>query len=189
MTTTPAKIWTEEELLDLPHDGQKYELVDGELHIMSPAGFDHGSICINIASLLREFCRGKHLGVVADGQTGFYMKNGDLFSPDVSFVSMARWKRVPVQERGKFFRGSADLAVEVLSASEPRRHIKRKVKGYLENDTALAWVVDPVARVVVIHSPGAAPTEVGDDGRVSGDPVLPGFSFAVAELFEDADVG
>jgi Uma2 family endonuclease len=187
MTTTPQKIWTEEELLDLPHDGHKYELVEGELHIMSPAGFKHGVVCINLATILRAFCSGKHLGLVADGQAGFYMRNGDLFSPDVSFVSFAKLKSLPIEKRTGFFEGAPELAIEVLSPTEPRRHIKRKIEAYLENGTAIVWVADPVTRTVLVYKPGAEPLEVKGGAQLAGDPVLPGLSFPASAAFEDID--
>jgi Uma2 family endonuclease len=185
MTLAPGKVWTEEELLELPLNGYKYELADGELHIMSPAGPDHGVVCVNVGSLLREFCRGKQLGVVTDGQAGFYMKNGDVFSPDVSFVTAARWNRISAKQRKKFFRGSPDLAVEVLSPTEPRWHIERKIEAYLDNDTRIVWVMDPGTRAVLVYTPGAKPVEVVEDGLITGDPVLPGLAFKASAAFED----
>ena len=187
MTTTTPKLWTEAALLALPHDGCKYELVGRELHTMSPSGLDHSVVCATMGFLLLEFCRGKDLGVVMDGQAGFYMKNGDLFSPDVSFVNAARWKTLPREKRKKFFRGSPDLAVEVLSPSEPRRHIKRKVAAYLENDTRLVWVVDPVLRSVTVFAPGAEPRVLSVSQTLAAEPVLPGFAIPVASIFEDVD--
>jgi Uma2 family endonuclease len=187
MTLAPGQVWTEEELLELPLNGYKYELADGELHIMSPAGPDHGVVCVNVGSLLREFCRGKGIGVVMDGQAGFYMKNGDVFSPDVSFVSAARWNSVPAKQRKKFFRGSPDLAVEVLSPSEPRSHIERKIEAYLANETKIVWVMNPPTRSVLIYQPGAKPVEVVGDAIITGDTVLPGLSFPASAAFEDLD--
>ena len=187
MTTTAPKVWTEEALEALPRDGCKYELVNGDLHTMSPSFADHSVVCANISRLLSEYVRPRRLGVVMEGQAGFYMKNGDLFSPDVSFVRSDRWKSLPREKRRKFFHGSPDLAVEVLSPSEPRKHIERKVKAYLENDTPLAWLVDPVMQTVTVHTRAASPRTLNLHDALTGNPVLPELSIAIASIFEDVD--
>jgi len=188
MATTPTKTWTEKELLALPQDGCKYEVVNGELYWMPAGNLEHSAMCANVGSLIHQFCLGRGLGVVVDGQTGFYMKNGDLLSPDVSYINVQRWQSLPIEKRRKFFRGSPDLAVEVTTPSEPVHHIYRKVKAYLENDTVIVWVVDLFTRSVTIHTRTSPPKEVKGWENVTGEPVLPGFSFVVAsDVFEEHD--
>jgi len=46
--------WTDNELMSLPRDGRKYELIEGEL-LMSPMGATHSLVCLNLATLLIRF--------------------------------------------------------------------------------------------------------------------------------------
>src|ERR1043165_5797430 len=111
------KDWTEKELVALPKEHGKYELVDGELVLMPPAGFEHGDISLEAGMRLRAYVRRKKLGRVVDGQTGFWMKSGNLRSPDVSFVSKQRLLEMERLPAGLFI-GAPDLAVEVLSPDD-----------------------------------------------------------------------
>jgi Uma2 family endonuclease len=65
---TRARAWTDDELLALPKDGHRFELIAGGLHDMSPGGALHGAVSIRIASLLWQHVELNQLGVVFDGQ-------------------------------------------------------------------------------------------------------------------------
>ena len=62
---------TAEELLAMPDDGYRYELVAGELRRMSPAGHQHGRIILNLSAPLHHYVRTHHLGIVYAAETGF----------------------------------------------------------------------------------------------------------------------
>lgn len=111
MATT--RTWTDEELMCLPDDGRKYELVDGEL-VVSPAGGRHGRTIVRLTVRLGAFVAERRLGEVFDSSTGFRLPGGDLRSPDVSFVTASRLPEDGVP-RG-FLYLAPDLAAEVLAA-------------------------------------------------------------------------
>ena len=79
-TTRPA---TEEDLLNTPNDG-KYELVDGRIVYMSPAGKLHGNVCVNLLLALGAFVKDRQLGKVYESSTGFRLQGGNVRAPDVS---------------------------------------------------------------------------------------------------------
>src|SRR5438093_1195455 len=98
---TAVKIWTDEELMALPKDGHKRELLQGEI-IMSPAGSEHGMICVRIAAALDQHVRRHKLGAVFASSTGFRLTPDDLLSPDSAFVSRVRLAALPRIPRGFF---------------------------------------------------------------------------------------
>src|SRR5882724_9010599 len=104
--TKKGKVWTDEELEALPKDGYKYELLDGGL-IMSPAHLNHGTICIRLAILLGTYVEAHRLGELYDSSTGFRLSEDLLLSPDVSFVSKARLKKILIAP-DKFGGGAPD---------------------------------------------------------------------------------
>ena len=63
--STSKRHWTDNELMSLPEDGRKYELIDGYL-LMSPVRENHSWICINIVFLLTCFVRRRKLGRIYD---------------------------------------------------------------------------------------------------------------------------
>jgi len=180
VATTTRKTWTDEELMALPDEG-KYELVDGELHHMSPAGARHGRLVLRLAAKLVAFVTEGRLGEVFDGQTGFRLPDGNLRSPDISFVAAAR---LPQGVPAGFLHVAPDLAVEVLSPSDRASDLAHKVAEYLAVGVRLLWVIDLEKGTAVLYRPGSPPRTVREDGVLDGEDVLPGFSCPLAALFD-----
>ena len=180
-TTVAKKIWTEKELMSLPENGYKHELINGEL-VMVPAGMEHENIVIKLSAALERFVSEHKLGAVFGSNAGYWMKSGNLRSPDVSFISkklLQGFKRPP---KG-FFKGSPDLAVEILSPSDTMENLHEKIFEYFENDTKLVWVVNPEEQVILVyHSPRPDKLLRGSD-ILSGEDIFTGFTFPVSELF------
>jgi Uma2 family endonuclease len=176
------KHWTDQELMALPHDGRKHELLGGEL-VVSPTGVEHGYISVRLVVALGQFVAEQRLGLVLDSSTGFRMKSGDCLSPDVSVVRMQR-----VRSQGgitpKFFRGAPDLAVEVISPRESRRRLKQKLTGYFANGTRLVWVVNPADKSVSVYTSIEQLEVLGVSDQLSGGSLLPGFVLPIQKLFE-----
>ena len=64
---------TAEELFRLPDDSWRYALVSGELQRMTPAGFRHGTVIMNVAVPLAQHVKSRRLGVVCGAETGFVL--------------------------------------------------------------------------------------------------------------------
>jgi len=174
--------WTDNELMSLPRDGRKYELIEGEL-LMSPVGRTHSLICLRLATLLVRFVEKKRLGEVFDSSMGFRLSPKILLSPDVSYVSKARLKKIMAAPE-KFLYGAPDLAVEVLSPGDPRDMIERKLGKYFQHGTRLAWVVDPKRQTVIVHSLDAVTKLTAPANTLTGGEVLPGFKCRLRDVFK-----
>lgn len=178
-------IATAEELLAAGDIGP-CELVQGELVMMSPAGFEHGVVTQRIAALLHAHVSPRRLGVVTAAETGFVLARSPdtVRAPDVAFVSEPRLPRGRVVG---FFEGSPDLAVEVLSPADLRDEAARgraasKVRDWLAAGCLEAWSVDPGARTVTVHRSNAAVT-FGNDSDAVTSLVLPGLVAVLADIF------
>lgn len=179
--TRKKRAWTDEELEALPKDGYKYELLDGEL-IMSPAHERHGEICVRLASLLFNFVDRKEMGKVYDSSTGFRLAPEVLLSPDVSFVSKARLKKILIAP-DKFLLGAPDLAIEVLSPSDRLQQVHRKLDRYFEHNTRLVWWVDWTKEQVHIYTPDSVSALTRPTDILSGGDVLPSFKCRLSRIF------
>jgi Uma2 family endonuclease len=174
---------TADELFRMPDDGFRYELVRGELRQMTPAGFQHGAIVVNVTASLAMHIRAHGLGVVCGAETGFRIGSSPdtVLAPDVAFVRQARLPSsgLPVA----YWPGAPDLAVEVLSPGDTSSEVEQKIAPWLAAGTAVVWVVDPRRRVVIIHRAGVASQTLSEADTLAGDDIVPGLELPVAEIF------
>lgn len=185
-TLTRSENLTEEQLLSLPHIG-KAEMIDGRL-IVAPAGSEHGGTSMQLGRLLLNYVDEHRLGWVFDSSTGFYMRSGDLLSPDVAFVSAARLKGMKRLPR-RFFQGSPDLLAEVLSPNDTPHEIERKMTEYFASDTKLAWLVDPATKTVTPYHDAKPGRVLSGSDVLDGEDVVPGFTLPLEQLFAQPDFG
>jgi Uma2 family endonuclease len=178
--TVDARLFTAEELLRLPDDGSRYELVQGELKKMSPSGLEHGRIAARIAIHLGAHVRQHRLGEVYIAEAGFVLTRepDTVRAPDVSFVRADR-----VISTNGFMPGAPDLSVEVISPSDLVTEVNRKTGQYLRAGSRAVVVVDPENRIVHVHRASAPEVTIVEDVLEVED-VVPGWKMPVAEIFE-----
>ena len=179
MATTTRRVATEEDLLAMPQDGHKYELVDGEIR-MSPTGNRHGVVIAQLAALLVQFVKPRRLGYVIAGDAGFRLPSKNVRCPDVSFVATGRFPDEKVPD--DFGDLAPDLAVEVLSPHDRPRHVLDKVGEYLEAGVRLIWVIDPRAARAVVYRSLSDVRELAADGEFDGGDVVPGFRCTLRDI-------
>ena len=151
---------------------------------MSPAGAEHGLICVRIVAELEVFVRRQRLGALFDSSTGFRLTPETLLSPDAAFVSKVRlagMKRVP---RG-FFPGAPDLVVEVLSPSDSPGRTNEKLTLHFTHGARLAWIINPAERNALVYRTPEADRLLRFTDTLDGEDVLPGFRLPLAELFAE----
>ena len=76
-----------------------------------------------------------------------------------------------------------EVAVDVFFGKDRYGHLCDRVDEYLACGVSLVWTVEPVFRTVTVFRPGAEPELFNRTHTLSADPVLPGFSCPVADLF------
>jgi Uma2 family endonuclease len=82
-----------------------------------------------------------------------------------------------------FWSVAPGLAIEVLSPTNTKAEIARKLRELFTAGCKLAWVIDPESRTAKVHTSAARFKELGPDGILDGGRVLPGFKLALADLF------
>lgn len=182
MTTTSA-ITTADELWRMADDGQRHELIRGELTMMAPAGGGHGEAAMTIGALLTVHVKQRSLGTAVAAETGFILsRNPDTVrAPDAAFIRRAR---VPAQGLpAGYIPFAPDIAVEVLSPSDTQIEVEEKVEQWLAAGTALVWVVNPRSKTVTVHRAGRDPRVLRENATLEGEDVCPGFAVKVADVF------
>jgi Uma2 family endonuclease len=182
----PRLKMTYDDLLALPDDGLRHELIDGE-HFVSPSpGSAHQLIVGNLHVLIREFLRQHPVGVVMLAPFDIVFSQYDVVEPDLIYFSRERFKALVGEKNAT---GAPDLAIEVLSPSSRRRDEVLKRRLYERTGVQEYWVVDPDLEAVKVYRlvdgryvrAAELSSEQGDS---LSTPLLADFSMALASVFE-----
>jgi Uma2 family endonuclease len=157
------------------------ELVDGTL-VEKPMGFAESYVGSEIIRLLGNHLFATGLGIVVGEQAMMRLVPGLVRAPDVSFI---RWDKLPGRKipRERIPELYPDLAVEVLSKSNTKAEMTRKLREYFLVGVSLVWLVDPAHRQVRVYIPTGENTTLDETGVLDGGDVLPGLSIPISPLF------
>ena len=156
MPATVSRIWTAAEVRELPEDGNRYEVVGGELLVTPSPSFDHQEAAVRLWSQLDGYVRRAGFGHAVMSPADIEMSPTDLVQPDVFVVPLVGGKR---PRRWKDITHLV-LAVEILSPSSARADRVLKRALYQRQRVSEYWVVDMNARVVERWCPDDARPEI-----------------------------
>jgi Uma2 family endonuclease len=181
--TTDLNPVTAQQLADMPQDGKRYELIQGELHMMSPSGSEHGRIGVRLTWRIAQHVARQGLGVVFAAETGFLLQtNPDTVrAPDLAFVTKARQTAAGSVEG--YWPGAPDLAVEVVSPSDSFSEVEEKALAWLAADTCVVWIVDPRQKHVTVYRGRDDIAVLDCDATLAAPNLLPGWQVRVADVF------
>ena len=163
----------------LENDLEGYEYVKGELVPMAAASIAHGEIGSNVHLLLGLYVREKQLGRLYIAETTFQL--GDrVVKPDVAFVSTDRLS----EDKHKGSPVAPDLAIEIVSPTDKHYDVTRKAFAYLKAGTRLVWVIEPVAKTLIVYRSETDFTLLTCEDMLTGEDVVEGFACPVAQFFE-----
>ena len=182
---TPGSATIEDVIALHDHEDRLCELVDGVL-VEKTIGFRESSLACVLIQLLLNFLEQHRLGIVAGPDGMIELAPGLVRIPDVSFISRDQFpdgrpgpEAVPLL--------SPTLAVEVLSDSNTKAEMARKLREYFAAGSKLVWYLDPVARSVRVHAAVDTFTDLDESGTLDGGDVLPSFRLPIREWFARAE--
>jgi Uma2 family endonuclease len=156
---------------------------NGEVVIMPPHGGESGKQGMEAGGSLWQWAKTDGTGIVFGSSTGFTLPNGAVRSPDLAWVRRARWEALTKEERKRFPPLCPDFVGEIRSPSDRIAGLQEKMQEYIDNGAELGWLIDPIERKVYVYRPGTQVVCLNDPETISGEPVLPGFTLNVRELF------
>jgi Uma2 family endonuclease len=121
-----------------------------------------------------------NLGEVFDSSTAFNLPDGSTRSPDVAWISRARWETLTEREQEKFPPICPDFVIELLSATDVLKVAKKKMEEvWMANGCRLAWLIDPKTEQTHIFRANGEIQIVGFDKPLSGEDVLVDFTLTL----------
>lgn len=181
--TTQRRLLTVGEYTLLPDDGFRHELVDGVLSTMPPASMRHGEVAATIARHIGNFVAPLKLARVSTNDPNIIVQRGPdtVLAPDIAVVLSARVPAAGLPSRPAAL--VPDLVVEIRSPSDRPAEIADKTRRWLAAGVQIVWNVDIELQTVEVARPGHEPRLVHAGDTLDAEPVLPGFSVPVAEVF------
>ena len=122
---------------------EKYELINGEVHMMSRPSVDHWQTAHNIINCFGRYLRGKRCR--AFGEVDVFFSEEDNFIPDAMIVCN------PDIVKSNGIHGTPDLVVEVLSPSTARNDRFNKKALYEKYGVKEYWIVDPLGKTIEVY--------------------------------------
>ncbi|CAA9589842.1 MAG: hypothetical protein AVDCRST_MAG88-4671 [uncultured Thermomicrobiales bacterium] len=162
----------------MPDDGNRYEIIGGDLLVTPPPSTEHQGISAILADLLFRARRAGY-GRSFAAPTGVVLPTGDSAEPDLLFIRRDRLHIIAPDK----VRGVPDLVIEILSPSNPENDLIRKYQANKRAGVPFYWVVDPAARAVQPYTLR--------EGAYAADATLPSGDRLGSLLFPDItlDVG
>jgi Uma2 family endonuclease len=173
---------TERDVIALQdHKNRNFELVDGVL-VEKPVGFLESYLALDLSYWIKTFVNLHDLGILVGESGAMRLWPGLVRIPDVSFVSWAQLpsREIPTAPIPDLF---PDLAVEVLSESNTKMEMDRKVKEYFLAGSRLVWLVDSATRSVRVYTAPDQSVRLTEGQTLDGGDVLPGLRLPLKKVF------
>jgi Uma2 family endonuclease len=181
---------TYDDLLLLPDDGLRHELIDGA-HFVTPAPSSrHQVILSNLHILIAPHVRALRSGIALFAPFDVVFSKHDVVEPDLLYFSAARYAEVVTEKNAQ---GPPDLAIEILSPGTRRRDEVLKRRLYERMAVSEYWIVDPTAETLKVFRLDGRKYRLLelalDAGDVVTSPLFPGLVIPLAAIFEMPEIG
>lgn len=130
---------TYDDYLKLPDDGQRYEIIDGELYVSPAPNIKHQTVSINLSTVLNVHVRAERLGRVLAAPTDVRFLEHSTVQPDLLYVSEARRSIITRQNVA----GPPDLVIEIMSPPSTEMDLQIKRELYARHGVPHYWIAHP----------------------------------------------
>jgi len=156
----------------------------GQLIFMSPTGGETSEKNSELIFQVQSWNKQSKLGKVFDSSGGFKLSNEAVRSPDVSWISIAKWNALSKEQRKTFLPVEPDFVIELMSPTDVFSQLQQKMKEYINCGVKLGWLINPDARQVEIYHQGKEKEVLDHPQTLSGEDILPGLVVDLTEIFD-----
>jgi Uma2 family endonuclease len=179
-------LWTSADLELLPENGNRYEIINGELYVTRAPHWKHQTTCGRFFTVLDIWSIATKLGETALG-AGVIFGNKDDVIPDVVWISKEKYEAL-IDQSGHLL-GAPDLAIEVLSAGtdNEKRDREVKLKLYSSRGVLEYWIADWRAKQIQVYRRENGVLKLAMtlfESDMLTSPLLPEFSCPLAQIFK-----
>ena len=179
----PNTEWTAERARALPDDGNRYEVLDGELFVTPAPSWNHQRVAFLLAITLRDYVHPRALGEVFLSPADIEYSSHRLVQPDVFVIPLTSGKRPQTWHDA----GRLVLIAEVLSPSTARADRTKKRDIFQDERVPEYWIVDHDARVIERWRPDDKRPEILTHAiEWQPDPAIPALEIDLPAFFAEA---
>lgn len=182
----PPGTATEKDVITIQaREKRNCELVDGVL-VEKPADFPAAVLAASMGYLLYRFLTKHDLGILAGASGPFRLRRGLVRMPTISFIS---WSQLPKRKvpKSAIAKQYPELAIEILTPSNTKAEMDRKIREYFQSGTRLVWLVNWRKRTVRVYIAPNQSFLLKNNQSLDGDDVLPGLSLPLREVFSQLE--
>ncbi len=177
---------TYEDLLSMPDDGKRREIIGGELIVNPAPRRDHQEIVGSLHWILQRFLRASDWGRVYTHPVDVYLGHTDTVQPDLIVI---RKSRLDIYRPEGVVVEPPDLVIEILSPSTRAVDLVRKMALYSRSGVPEYWIADPDKREIVVNvllGDEYVPVTPDAEGVIASS-ILSGLRIDPAEVFSGLD--
>ncbi len=174
--------FTYEDYLQLPDDGKRYEIIDGELYMSTAPTTNHQKIVRNFLFALTLYLKRHPIGEVIPAPLEVFFSQTNLAQPDIVYISNERLNII----KPEHVKGAPDLVIEVLSPGTEKRDRTVKLKLYAKFGVREYWMAKEktaTVEVLRLQEGKLVPVARLRKSDVLTSPLLPGLESPLAEIF------
>jgi len=185
MVAKIESLMTVDDLAATPDDGNRYEVIEGELFVSRAPGLPHQIVSGNIQYQIMIYLEQNPIGRIV-ATPGLILSRHSGVIPDLLFYTHARGDEIIWNER---LNAAPEIVIEILSTG--RENISRdriiKLKLYNKHGVKEYWIVDAERRAIEIYRAASQGLELAEtlshEDSVTSS-ILPGFSCPINKIFE-----
>jgi len=173
--------FTHADLLAMPDDGKRREIVEGELFVTPSPDLNHQRISRRMGFALAKYLETRPIGEIFTAPLDVILSNFDVLEPDLLIVLNERRDILKT-----WVEGAPDLVVEILSPTTALRDRGPKLKAYARHGVREYWIVDPEQRAIEVFRfvpEGYQLSHIFQEHETLTSPLLPDFALPLVDLF------
>jgi Uma2 family endonuclease len=185
--TSPGVKLTYDDFVQLPDDGRRHELIDGEHYVTPSPNQKHQKVLLQLSLFIGNWLEQRSIGQMYFAPFDVVFTQFDVVEPDLLYMSNERATKVLTPAN---VQGAPELVVEIASPGTRKRDETIKRRLYERAGVDEYWVVDPELDVVRVYRRSGErfdrPVELSREaGDVLTTPLLPGLEMPLGRIFRD----
>jgi Uma2 family endonuclease len=173
---------TEEDYYNLPENGLRYQLVEGELYMAPAPDLSHQAVSRNLEFAFLSYFQQNPIGVLIHAPADVFFDTENIWQPDI-FIVLNRNRHILKRKRCE---GPPDFIIDILSPNNRQLDLHTKRIAYARHGVTEYWIIDPESKELFVYRFDEnmnEPVAVIRSPERATSPLFPGLSVDLETIF------